>query len=67
MDGGQEAGAPGDSSAGAPPVAERLPARLWGAMGSSAVSNALTRNVRRAFDPEHILNPGLMDHGWARV
>ncbi len=67
MDGSQEAGTSGGSSGGAPPVAERLPDRLWGAMGPGTVSNALTRNVRHAFDPAHILNPGLMDRGWLRA
>lgn len=39
---------------------ERLPAALWPRLAPSAVSGALSRGVRRAFDPHAILNPGIL-------
>jgi glycolate oxidase FAD binding subunit len=44
-------------------VAERLPAWLWGAGGSPALQDPLSRRVRRAFDPAHVLNPGILGEG----
>jgi FAD/FMN-containing dehydrogenase len=44
-------------------VPERLPARLWGAMGAHPTDDPLSRRVRRAFDPAHVLNPGLLGEG----
>jgi FAD/FMN-containing dehydrogenase len=40
-------------------VAERLPAPLWPALMPSAASDPLSVGVRRAFDPDHLLNPGI--------
>jgi glycolate oxidase FAD binding subunit len=42
-------------------VPERLPQWLWGAVGARVMSDPLSRRVRQAFDPAHVLNPGLMD------
>jgi len=41
-------------------VVERLPAALW-ADEPSAVTDPLSANVRRTFDPDHVLNPGILD------
>jgi FAD/FMN-containing dehydrogenase len=41
-------------------LAERLPERVWPAEAPSAVSDELSRRVRRAFDPSHVLNRGLL-------
>jgi len=44
-------------------VAERLPAWLWGAAGGDAMRDRLSRRVRRAFDPIHVLNRGILGEG----
>lgn len=41
-------------------VVERLPSSLWAAMVPPAASDALSVGARRAFDPGHILNPGIL-------
>lgn len=41
-------------------VAERLPAALWPALAPSRVTDRLSLGVRQAFDPEHLLNPGIL-------
>jgi glycolate oxidase FAD binding subunit len=48
-------------------VAERLPAWLWGAGGSPALQDPLSRRVRQAFDPAHVLNPGVLGEGLVRA
>jgi glycolate oxidase FAD binding subunit len=44
-------------------IAERLPEELWAswlAGGRGAVHDRLSRGVRAAFDPAHVLNPGIL-------
>jgi len=41
-------------------IVERLPEPLWADV-PSAVADALSRNVRRTFDPDRVLNPGILD------
>jgi FAD/FMN-containing dehydrogenase len=41
-------------------VAERLPAPLWASFVPPAAADNLSRVVRAAFDPDHILNPGIL-------
>ena len=41
-------------------IVERLPAPLWADM-PSAVADPLSANVRRTFDPDRVLNPGILD------
>jgi FAD/FMN-containing dehydrogenase len=41
-------------------VVERLPAPLWADV-PSAVADPLSANVRRTFDPDRVLNPGILD------
>lgn len=40
-------------------VAERLPAPLWTSLVPAAASDHLSRGIRAAFDPDHIMNPGI--------
>jgi glycolate oxidase FAD binding subunit len=44
-------------------IAERLPAPLWSAEPAPEVTNRLARRVRIAFDPWHLLNPGILGEG----
>ena len=39
---------------------EILPAHRWAAISPSVVSDRLSRNVRRAYDPQTLLNPGIL-------
>jgi glycolate oxidase FAD binding subunit len=41
-------------------VPERLPADLWPALSASVVSDRLSQGIMKAFDPWHILNPGIL-------
>jgi FAD/FMN-containing dehydrogenase len=41
-------------------IAERLPAPLWASLVAPAATDALSRRVRAAFDPDRILNPGIL-------
>lgn len=41
-------------------IFERLPATLWPELAPSAATDRLSRGVRAAFDPCHILNPGIL-------
>lgn len=41
-------------------VCERLPASCWSSLAPSAVNDSLSRAVRRAFDPDRVLNPGIL-------
>ncbi|MEO6527001.1 MAG: FAD-binding protein [Gemmatimonadaceae bacterium] len=40
-------------------IAERLPESLWSDVPSS-VADQLSLGIRRAFDPDHLLNPGIL-------
>jgi hypothetical protein len=41
-------------------IFERLPAPLWATLARSAVAHRLAAGVRSAFDPERLLNPGIL-------
>ena len=41
-------------------VFERLPVALWPRLAPSAAADRLSRRVRAAFDPPHLLNPGIL-------
>lgn len=44
-------------------IGERLPAAMWQAMGPGPASDLLSRDLRAAFDPGRVLNPGIFGHG----
>ena len=44
-------------------VSERGPSWLWERPSSDAATAALAAGVARAFDPDHLLNPGVMGRG----
>lgn len=41
-------------------IYERLPAALWPLLARPATSDRLSRGIKRAYDPQHILNPGIL-------
>jgi glycolate oxidase FAD binding subunit len=41
-------------------IVERLPAALWPALVAPAAADPLSAGVRNAFDPDRILNPGIL-------
>jgi glycolate oxidase FAD binding subunit len=41
-------------------IAERLPPALWSSLIPSAASDELSQRVRSAFDPDRLLNPGIL-------
>ena len=41
-------------------IFERLPASVWPALAPTAVNDRLSHGVRAAFDPERLLNPGIL-------
>jgi glycolate oxidase FAD binding subunit len=43
-------------------IGERLPGAVWPALGSGPASDILSRDLRAAFDPERLLNPGIFGH-----
>jgi hypothetical protein len=42
---------------------ERLPAERWNELAPSAVTTKLASRTRAAFDPDRILNPGILGEG----
>lgn len=43
-------------------VGERMPPMLWPVIARRLSSHALAEGVRRAFDPDHIMNSGILGH-----
>jgi FAD/FMN-containing dehydrogenase len=43
-------------------IGERLPAAVWQTLGPGPASDLLSRDLRAAFDPGRILNPGIFGH-----
>jgi FAD/FMN-containing dehydrogenase len=41
-------------------IAERLPASLWPERGPGPAGDRLSRGIRAAFDPHHLMNPGIL-------
>lgn len=44
-------------------IGERLPAAVWQALGPGPASDVLSRDLRAAFDPGRVLNPGIFGDG----
>lgn len=47
------------SLSGATCVYERLPSSLWPVLSPSVTADRISQGIRRAFDPQNILNPGI--------
>lgn len=58
-DNGRLRGIIGELQAQGSRIFERLPRSLWSGIPSSVV-DPISRGVRRAFDPHHLLNPGIL-------
>jgi glycolate oxidase FAD binding subunit len=43
-------------------IGERLPAAAWHALGQGPASDLLSRDLKAAFDPSRLLNPGIFGH-----
>jgi glycolate oxidase FAD binding subunit len=43
-------------------IGERLPSAVWPALGPGPASDLLSRDLRAAFDPARVLNPGIFGH-----
>jgi len=41
-------------------IFERLPAEAWSQVSPTVVSDPLSRGIRNAYDPHHVLNPGIL-------
>jgi hypothetical protein len=41
-------------------IAERLPAALWPTVAPTAAGDRISLGVRAAFDPDRLLNPGIL-------
>jgi glycolate oxidase FAD binding subunit len=41
-------------------IFERLPAALWPTLAPSPTADAVSQRVKRSFDPQHLLNPGIL-------
>lgn len=48
------------TSGAATRVYERLPAALWSALAPSAIHSRLEREIKSTFDPQNVLNPGIL-------
>jgi FAD/FMN-containing dehydrogenase len=46
-------------------IFERLPAPLWPVLAPSRATDRLSTGVRAAFDPHHLLNPGILGEAHA--
>jgi hypothetical protein len=51
----------GDGSGGGTQVIfEKLPSQVWPTVSPSVVADSLSQGIKRAYDPHHILNPGIL-------
>ena len=46
-------------------IFERLPSSMWPTFARSAAADPLSLGIKRAFDPDHILNPGILGESLA--
>lgn len=59
-DGNTFNGGPVDVSGSAETIFEKLRPDIWKDVAPSAVSDALSQGIKRAYDPHNILNPGIL-------
>lgn len=59
-DGNAFNGGPVDVSGSAETIFEKLRPDIWKDVAPSAVSDALSQGIKRAYDPHNILNPGIL-------
>jgi hypothetical protein len=52
---------PGDGQSAATSVIfEKLPAEVWPVVSPSVTADALSRGIKKAYDPHNVLNPGIL-------
>ena len=53
-------GFPADGGASSEVIFEKLPADVWANVSPTVVADPLSRGIRKAYDPNSILNPGIL-------
>ena len=60
-DAGSSLDFPGDGQGAATSlIFERLPAEVWPVVSPSVTADALSRGIKKAYDPHNVLNPGIL-------
>jgi glycolate oxidase FAD binding subunit len=60
-DAGSSLDLPGDGQGAATSVIfEKLPAEVWPVVSPSVTADALSRGIKKAYDPHNVLNPGIL-------
>ena len=53
-------GFPADGGASSEVIFEKLPADVWANVSPTVVADPLSQGIRKAYDPNNILNPGIL-------